>query len=201
MNISMVYHSLIYTHAYLSYTCSIKYAEQLRLEQELRRKLSNKHKSLSNQYQLQVSKIANLTHGAKVLNDQLKLMDEKYLNVLDKVGVAHKYQHVHVDSMMGKTTELQLKYATFKRDDRLLSRAMNSPYHSGKKNKYRHIETNHSSPTYAASDTNAAINSHSQQRPKTANSYIQHIDREVDREIQQLYRSNTRRVPKNVYMG
>lgn len=56
--------------------------------------------------------MSEVTQGSKILEDQLKLMDEKYLELRSKLDFARNYFSSTIRKLKGESQELRIKYAT-----------------------------------------------------------------------------------------
>ena len=105
-------------------TSKLKAEERSRLEKRECLKLKKQASNLKKIVKSQAETLKLVKDGSKIIEDQLRLMDLKYLELQSKIEVASKNQKLHVEKAQKEVLELQLKLASYKNDTETMDRLM-----------------------------------------------------------------------------
>ncbi len=92
-------------------TQKVKYAEEYRIQEKDMNKLKEKYDNIAKKLSLKDRLIYELREGSKVLEDQLKLMDEKYLELRNKLDYARYSANKKVTKLTKEASTLRMKFA------------------------------------------------------------------------------------------
>ena len=105
-------------------TSKLKAEERSRVEKRECLKIKKQTRNLKKIVKSQAETLKIVKDGSKIIEDQLRLMDLKYLELRSKIDVASKNQKLHVEKAQKEVLELQLKLASYKNDIETVDRLM-----------------------------------------------------------------------------
>lgn len=105
-------------------TSKLKAEERSRVEKRECLKMKRQTHNLKKIVISQAETLKTIKDGSKIIEDQLRLMDLKYLELRSKIDVASKNQKLHVEKAQKEVLELQLKLASYKNDIETTNRLM-----------------------------------------------------------------------------
>ncbi len=145
-------------------TSKLKAEERSRVEKRECLKLKKQASNLKKIVKSQAETLKVVKDGSKIIEDQLRLMDLKYLELQSKIEVAGKNQKIHVEKAQKEVLELQLKLASYKNDTETMERLM---------------------PLY---NTMKSQSSPKKVRPRTTGTQRDSANDAIDKQIYKIYR-------------